>query len=177
MTFADSVFQCVSGDTHYTTGQQQVIGNLENQLNAAFNRGYANSPSWITLTGSIAASGSQENADGLYESEVTLGDAFLDQDLPNTTANIDIDMQVLSYASSQPLQVSEITGQSTFKVTSAKEILPQNPQYLTFSNFYEGNEAYNAYAEFFHRSSISIEGRAYAVPFDDQGGLIKDIYN
>ena len=168
--FADNAFQCSAG-AFYTTLQQQIIGNLENQLNVAFNRGYADSIKWITLTGSIAPSGSSKNNDGLYESTVTLNTAFLAQDLPNTTTNLRVGMQVLSYASSQPLEISALSTDTTFTVTSVKEILPQNPQYLAFSNFYEGIEAENSYAEFFHQPAVSIGGRAYAMPFDDQGGF------
>jgi hypothetical protein len=156
----------------YSALQQEIIGNLENQLNVAFNRGYAGSKSWITLTGKIGPSGSKKNAKGLYESKVNLGKVYTKQNIPNTTVKLTVGMQVLSYASSQPLEISSISKDGTsFTVTSAKEILAQNDQYLAFSNFYEGIQAENSYAKFFHSDSVSIKGRAYAMPFDDQGGF------
>lgn len=171
--FADNAFQFSGPQTYYSAIQQQIIGNLENQLNVAFNRGFANSIKWITLTGSIASSSEPKNSAGLYETTVTLGEAFLAQDLPNANINLSVGMEVFSYASSQPLKISEIPNPNgtTFTVTSEKEILAQNPQYLSFSYFYEGIEAENSYAKFFHQASVSIDGRAYAMPFDDQGGF------
>ena len=170
--FADNAFQLIAGK-FYSTQQQKIIGDLENQLNVAFNRGFANSFLWQTLTGSIAPSGNTKNSAGFYESVVTLGAPYTNQNLPNTAINLNVGMQVLSYASSQPLKISAIpiASGNTFTVISEKEILAQNTQYLAFSHFYEGIEVENSYAKFFHQTSITIGGRAYAMPFDDQGGF------
>ena len=121
--FADNAFQRTGKSrTYYTTIQQQIIGNLENQLNVAFNRGYA--IEWFTLTGVIAGSRDTKNRAGLFESAVKLGStAFSDQNLPNTNINLSLGMQVLSYASSQPLKISAISksNDTNFTVTFGKE--------------------------------------------------------
>ncbi|HEX7641373.1 MAG TPA: AidA/PixA family protein [Burkholderiaceae bacterium] len=163
--FADDLYQL---NISAPTPQANVLGNLENQVATALNRGYAQS--WFTLTGSIAPS-VRNPTTGLYTSVVTLQTAYEDQDSPNTTDNLTVGMNVLSFSSGIPLQVSKITSDTTFNVTSEQEILPQNDLYLSFSKFYPSGATFNAYAKFFHQPAVSIGGRAYAFPFDDQGGF------
>ncbi|MGB0525976.1 MAG: beta-1,3-glucanase family protein [Flammeovirgaceae bacterium] len=164
--FADTFWQLGIKNTNAPTEQAKVLGNLENQVNVAFNRGHAQS--WITLTGNIAPSA--ENSPP-YTSKVTLTGNYSDQNQPNTTANLVVGMQVISFSLNMPMTIQSIDSDTTLTVTAPKRILPLNPLYLTFANFYPDGGVWNAYAQFFHQNAISIEGRAYAISFDDQGGF------
>jgi hypothetical protein len=43
------------------------------------------------------------------------------------------------------------------------------------ATFYKQGNTYNLYAAFWHQPTISIDGRAYAFPYDDQGGNSTDL--
>ncbi|OAI47592.1 hypothetical protein AYO44_01565 [Planctomycetaceae bacterium SCGC AG-212-F19] len=162
--FADGLWQY---NQPIPGARANILGNLENQVDVALNRGFATS--WFTLTGNIGASGTPTN--GLYTSTITLSGTYTDQNTPNTTANLHVGMNVLSFAAGIPLTISSITNSTTFQVTSPLAILAENPLYLTFANLYPPGGTWNAYGHFFHEPTISIGGRAYALSFDDQGGF------
>lgn len=166
--FADDLFQY---NISSPTPQANVLGNLENQVATALNRGHA--INWKTLTGSIAPSGNTPDPiTHLYTSTITLGTtSYTDQNLPNTTAGLKVGMNVISFGDSQPMNISAIGVDGvTLTVTSLLPILAQNPAYLTFADFY-ADGTYNTFARFFHDSKVSVGGRAYAFSFDDQGGF------
>lgn len=168
--FADTFWQLGITTTESPTPQAMVLGNLENQIDVAFQRGHARS--WFTLAGSIAPSGAADPTTGLHTSTVTLkAQAYGAQNTPNTTANIEVGMQCISIAASIPLQVAKILSDTTFTVTSSLPILALNTLYLTFANFYPQGGTFNEYGKFFHQDTVSIGGRAYALSFDDQGGF------
>jgi Ca2+-binding RTX toxin-like protein len=67
---------------------------------------------------------------------------------------------------------------ATFTVTSPLPIPPTAPDLLTFSQFYPEGGTWSAFAAFLHNNagySVMIDGRAYALPFDDQGGFSSDL--
>lgn len=163
--FADTFWQLDIASTS-PSPQAMVLGNLENQINVAFNRGHANT--WFTLCGNLSPS--VETAPP-YTSTIVLSGDFTQQNEPNTTANLIVGMQVISFGAGIPLTITQITGATTFEVSSPQPILAQNAQYLTFANFYASGAIWNAYGQFFHQTNISIGGRAYALSFDDQGGF------
>lgn len=164
--FADTFWQLgVSG----VTSQTDLLGNLENQINVALNRGHANT--WFTLVGSIAP-GTKDPATGHYKTTLSLSKkTYTQQNLPNTTASVTVGMQAISYAAAIPLTVSKVIDATTLELTSPVPILAYNPLYVTFASFYPSGETWNEYGHFFHQDTISIEGRAYALSFDDQGGF------
>ncbi|MGB3468221.1 MAG: beta-1,3-glucanase family protein [Cyclobacteriaceae bacterium] len=163
--FADTFWQL---DATAVNPQTNLLGNLENQLNVAFNRGHATS--WFTLSGSIAP-GSAASAGG-YTSTVTLDTTdYSDQNTPKDNTNVKVGMQVLSQAAAVPLEVTTLSGADQFDVKSPQPILAQNTLYVSFADFYPSGGTWNAYGEFFHKEDISIGGRAYALSFDDQGGF------
>lgn len=163
--FADTFWQ-LGINSKTPTAQANVLGNLENQINVAFNRGHAQS--WITLTGNLSASTETQPP---YTSTITLSGSFTQQNIPNTTANLSTGMNVISFGAGIPLTITKINSSTELTVSSPQPILAQNPQYLTFANFYAPGAIWNAYGQFFHQESISIGGRAYALSFDDQGGF------
>lgn len=164
--FADTFWQLAATGV---TPQTDLLGNLENQMNVALNRGHADT--WFTLVGGIAP-GTKDPISKLYKTVVTLSStAYSDQDKPITTANVKVGMQVISYAAAIPLTVTKILGNTSLEVSSPVPILAYNPLYLTFANFYPTGKTWNEYGQFFHKDTVSIEGRAYALSFDDQGGF------
>ncbi|MET1253570.1 hypothetical protein [Aliikangiella maris] len=165
--FSDGFWQL---NTSVPTPQSRVLGNLQNQLDVAFNRGHA--VSWFTLVGRISSSGDRDTTTGLFTSTVTLSQqTCTDQNKPNSTANLKVGMQVISFASNIPLKIKSIVDDRHFTVTSHHPIKAQNSLYLTFANFYPAGGTWNQYGKFFHESEISIDGRAYALSYDDQGGF------
>ncbi|MEL6559619.1 MAG: beta-1,3-glucanase family protein [Bacteroidota bacterium] len=164
--FADTFWQL--GQTGVTS-QTDLLGNLENQINVALNRGHAQT--WFTLVGSIAA-GKKDPTTGHYKTTLTLSSTtYQQQDKPNTTINVTKGMQVISYAAAIPLTVSKVIDSTTLELTSPVPILAYNSLYVTFANFYPSGDTWNEYGQFFHQDTISIGGRAYALSFDDQGGF------
>lgn len=164
--FADTFWQL--GQTTVTS-QTDLLGNLENQINVALNRGHAQS--WFTLVGSIAP-GTKDPTTGHYKTTLTLSStAYPQQDTPNTTISVKVGMQAISYAAAIPLTVSKVVDSTTLELTSPVPILAYNPLYVTFATFYPTGDTWNEYGNFFHQDTVSVEGRAYALSFDDQGGF------
>jgi Ca2+-binding RTX toxin-like protein len=67
---------------------------------------------------------------------------------------------------------------TTFSVTSPLPIPPTATDLLTFAQHYPTGGTWSAFANFLHNGAgydISIDGRAYALPFDDQGGFSSDL--
>lgn len=183
--FADTFWQL---DKTAVDSQTDLLGNLENQVNVAFNRGHATS--WFTLSGAIAPG--TANSEGGYDTTITLDTSdYSDQNTPKDNTDVEAGMQVLSQAAAIPLKVTAIIHdqdkitKKTSKEDKAKyeladkqvpvhsplPVLAQNTLYVAFADFYPAGGTWNRYGQFFHREDISIGGRAYALSFDDQGGF------
>jgi len=65
-----------------------------------------------------------------------------------------------------------------FNVSSPVPMQPTTQDLLTFAQFYPNGGTWSAFANFLHNGAgqtITINGRAYALPFDDQGGFSSDL--
>jgi len=157
--FADNTQQQPSAPNNSAA----VLGAIENAIATALARGYATS--WQFLQGSIAPNRPATTA------QVTLSTGA-------TTAGLEDGMDMAAFQIVNiPMAVSIPSGApvSSFGVSSPLDILPTNPGLLTFSQFYASGGTWSAFADFLHDPTVSIGGRAYALPFDDQGGFSSDL--
>jgi hypothetical protein len=98
-----------------------------------------------------------------------------------TTAGLTSTMYMASFQIANVPMSPVIPGgspTSTFTVTSPLPIPPTAGDLLTFSQFYPDGGTWSAFAAFLHNNagySVMIDGRAYALPFDDQGGFSSDL--
>ncbi|CAN7602805.1 hypothetical protein [Polaromonas sp. LjRoot131] len=140
-----------------------VLGAIENVIVTALGRGYATS--WKFLQGGITPGNPATTA------TVSLSGGA-------TTAGLvdGIDMASFQIANI-PMTASIPAGApvSSFGVSSPLAILPTTPGLLTFSQFYPAGGTLSAFANFLHNPAVTIDGRAYALPFDDQGGFSSDL--
>jgi|GEM_PF-1725680 len=140
-----------------------VLGAIENVIVTALGRGYATT--WKFLQGGISPGNPATTA------TVSLGGA-------TTTAGLVDQMDMASFQIANiPMTVSLPAGApvSSFSVSSPLDILPTTPDLLTFSQFYPAGGTWSAFANFLHNPAVTIGGRAYALPFDDQGGFSSDL--
>jgi len=140
-----------------------VLGAIENVIATALARGYATT--WKFLQGSITPGNPATTA------TVSLAGA-------TTTAGLVDGMDMASFQIANiPMTASIPSGAlvSSFSVSSPLDILPTTPDLLTFSQFYPAGGTWSAFANFLHNPAVTIGGRAYALPFDDQGGFSSDL--
>jgi hypothetical protein len=143
-----------------------VLGAIENVVVTALARGYATD--WPYKYGTIIPNN------------------------PPTTATVDLSKDYdssglinQSYMSSFqianiPMTITIPSGKpvGSFQVSSPLSILPTQPDLLSFGQFYPSGGTWSAFANFLHNGAgcaITIDGRAYALPFDDQGGFSSDL--
>lgn len=140
-----------------------VLGAIENVIVTALARGYATT--WKFLQGGIVPGNPATTATVNLAGEATMA-GLVDQ----------MDMASFQIANI-PMTVSLPAGApvSSFSVSSPLDILPTTPDLLTFSQFYPGGGTWNAFASFLHNPAVSIGGRAYGFPYDDQGGFSSDL--
>jgi len=155
--FADNTQQPISAPN-----SSAVLGAIENVIVTALERGYATT--WKFLQGGIAPGTPATFA------TVNLSGA--------TTAGLVDQMDMSSFQIANiPMKASIPPGTpvNSFNVTSPLDILPTTPDLLTFSQFYPAGGTWSAFASFLHDPAVSIGGRAYALPYDDQGGFSSDL--
>jgi hypothetical protein len=154
--FADDAFQFTQGSP-----DAQVLGNLENQIVVALNRGYATA--FNTRKGTVSGTNPLSNqatvhltsgttdgiVPGMYFSTFPIGEMMTVKSV-NKAANT-ITVQALA---SGPQAVIRPIGESV----------------MHFTTFFPTGVASNAYAKFLHSPGIAIGQRAYALSYDDQGG-------
>ncbi|MFO0807974.1 MAG: beta-1,3-glucanase family protein [Gemmataceae bacterium] len=156
--FADNTFQYAAGSIDST-----ALGGIENVLVTSLNRGTATALQFVT--GTITATSPVSTS-----ATVTL--------TSGTTAGLTAGMNVFSYQdASIPLTIASVQNATTFTITSPLPILPTSSDLLTASAFYPAGGTWNAFADFLHNgtASITVDGRAYAFAFDDQGGFSSDL--
>jgi hypothetical protein len=156
--FADNTQQPLS-----TPNSSAVLGAIENVIVTALARGYATT--WKFLQGGITPGTPATSA------TVTLSAGA-------TTAGLVDQMDMASFQIANiPMTAAIPAGApvSSFSVSSPLDILPTTPDLLTFSQFYPGGGTWSAFANFLHDPAVTIDGRAYALPFDDQGGFSSDL--
>ncbi len=140
-----------------------VLGAIENVIVTALGRGYATS--WKFLQGGITPGNPATTA------TVSLSSGA-------TTAGLVDGMDMASFQIANiPMTASIPAGApvGSFSVSSPQAILPTTPDLLTFSQFYPAGGTWSAFADFLHDPAVTIGGRAYALPFDDQGGFSSDL--
>jgi hypothetical protein len=140
-----------------------VLGAIENVIVTALARGYATS--WKFLQGGITPGNPATTATVSLAGGATT-EGLVDQ----------MDMASFQIANI-PMTVSLPDGapSGSFSVSSPLDILPTTPDLLTFSQFYPAGGTWSAFANFLHDPAVTIDGRAYALPFDDQGGFSSDL--
>jgi hypothetical protein len=90
---------------------------------------------------------------------------------------------VSSFQIGLPMLITEVnTATSTITVETTASFSRigaiRLPELLTFFVPYQSGQIFSPYAAFFHNAlghTITIDGRAYALPFDDQGGFSTDL--
>jgi hypothetical protein len=140
-----------------------VLGAIENVVVTALARGYATT--WQFLQGSITPNTPPTTA------QVNLAAGY-------TTAGLVDQMDMASFQiANVPMTVSLAAGAptSSLAVSSPLNILPTVSDLLTFSQFYPAGATWSAFAQYLHNPTVTIGGRAYALPFDDQGGFSSDL--
>lgn len=165
--FADNTQQAASapGSPNAT-----VLGAIENVVATALARGYATT--WQFLTGTV----SNSLVNGAFPTTATVTLAA-----GGTTAGLTNTMYMSSFQiANVPMTPNIPAGPpvSTFTVNSPLPIPPTAQDLLTFSQFYPAGGTWSAFANFLHNGAgydITIDGRAYALPFDDQGGFSSDL--
>lgn len=158
--FADNVQQAPAAPN-----STAVLGAIENVIVTALARGHATT--WQFLKGTITPGADNTSA------TVTLAGK-------DTTAALSAGSWFMSsfQISNVPMTATFATGApavTQFPVTSPLPILPTSPDLLTFSQFYPAGGTWSAFANFLHNPAVSIGGRAYGLPFDDQGGFSSDL--
>lgn len=156
--FADNTQQPLSAPN-----SSAVLGAIENVIVTALARGYATT--WKFLQGGITPGSPATTATVSLNSGVT-------------TAGLAGQMDMASFQIAKiPMTATLPAGApvSSFSVSSPLDILPTTADLLTFSQFYPGGGTWSAFARFLHDPAVTIDGRAYALPFDDQGGFSSDL--
>ncbi|WP_411878049.1 hypothetical protein [Polaromonas sp. YR568] len=157
--FADNIQQ----PPYTPNNSSAVLGAIENVIVTALERGYANT--WKFLQGGITPGTPATTA------TVSLSAGA-------TTAGLVDGMDMASFQIANiPMTASIPVGApvASFSVTSPLDILPTTPDLLTFSQFYPAGGTWSAFANFLHDPAVMTGGRAYALPFDDQGGFSSDL--
>lgn len=160
--FADSTKQPLN-----TGCTEAVLGALENVVVTAIVRGY--SMQWLFKYGAITPSNSNPRS------------ATVQLTSPNDTSGL-IDKSYMSSfrIANIPMTIDIPSGNplTSFTVESPLDILPTPSDLLSFAQFYPKGGVWSAFANFLHNSAgynIMIDGRAYALPYDDQGGFSSDL--
>jgi len=159
--FADNTQQSSSNNVNAA-----VLGAIENVVVTALARGHATS--WQFKYGTIAPNPQPTTA------VVEL--------IPTDTTSGLIDKSYMSsfQIANVPMTVTIPPGKpvNSFAVSSPLPVLPTATDLLTFAQFYPSGATWSAFANFLHNGAgvdITIDGRAYALPFDDQGGFSSDL--
>lgn len=156
--FADNTLQPLTAPN-----SSAVLGAIENAVVTALGRGYATT--WQFLQGGITPGNPATTA------TVSLSGGA-------TTAGLVDGMDMASFQIANiPMTASIPAGApvSSFSVSSPQAILSTTPDLLTFSQFYPAGGTWSAFAHFLHNPAVTLGGRAYALPFDDQGGFSSDL--
>ena len=157
--FADNAIQ----PPYAPNNSSAVQGAIENVIATALARGYATT--WRFLQGFITPHSPPTTA------RVTLAAG-------STTAGLVDQMNMASFQiANVPMTAAIPTDApvSDFSVSSPRAISPTVADLLSFSQFYPRRGTWSAYANFLHDPAVTIDGRAYALPFDDQGGFSSDL--
>lgn len=105
---------------------------------------------------------------GVYTATATLTGAA-------TTAGLHIGMAVSGSGVTGGLTIKSITNTTQFVVQGLTPIGATTSSVFTFGDFYPGNGTFNQYSAFWHNTKISIAGKAYGFPYDDNGGNSSDM--
>jgi hypothetical protein len=167
---ADGVFADNTQQHKYAPNQPDsaIQGAIENVIVTALARGHATT--WRYRTGTIQAS-SPPNQQAMVQ--LVSGE---------DCSNLNNQMYMYSFRiANVPMRPNfPCDNKASFRVTSPVPIPPTTdpPDLLSFAQFYPPGGTWSAFANFFHNGAgynITIDGRAYALPFDDQGGFSSDL--
>lgn len=160
--FADSAQQ----QGHYPGLNAAVLGGIENVVVTALARGSATALKY---------------RHGSIDPLVVHRKANVTLQAGEDTAGLVSGSYMFSYQISQVPMVAGIPGGApvtSFYVSSPRKILPTVTDLLTFSEFYPAGGTWSAFANYLHNGTgtkVTIDGRAYALPYDDQGGFSTDL--
>jgi len=171
---ADGVFanskQAPEGPSAAYTGIPMALGSLENQSVTAMARGYGTS--WQTVENAQPGQVSSDGTSVTYQLPV----GTLSGQSPTTT--LTIGMNVSSWKIfSVPMEITAIdVAKDTVTVRTPATFTNNTPvqDMLLFFDMYPGGERWSGYAKYLHNLmgyDVFIDGRAYALPYDDNGGF------
>jgi len=166
--FADNTQQNASAPGSPNAALQ---GALENVLVTALARGYATT--WQYRNGTIAQ---VPPVDGEFAKTATVNLAS-GEDTTGLTNDMFMSSFQIANVPMTPM-IPDGAPVSSFTVSSPLPIPPTAPDLLTFAEYYPAGGTWSAFANFLHNGAgyeIMIDGRAYALPFDDQGGFSSDL--
>lgn len=148
---------------------QGLLGALENAVVTGLAR--ASIGSWRYVTGTIQPD----------EADAHKGTVTCTQPVPADIAG----KHLFSFRlDNMPMRVNPSgVGGNTFLVYSPVRLKPTPNDLLTYFTMYPAGGTWSAYAWFMHNGytqngvpvKVTIGGRAYALPFDDQGGFSSDL--
>lgn len=169
--FADSVQQ----QSYNPSLNAAVLGSMENAIVTGIARGCARN--WVFKYGTVYPGTGGQNT--------YVGDVGLAQGETVSGLSVNGYMYSLQLADAPmtviwwpPALPPPFGPANWFLVTSPVPLQPTTQDLLTFSRFYPGGGTWSGYAYFFHNGTgqaITIDGRAYALPYDDQGGFSTDL--
>ncbi len=166
--FADNTQQNTSAPNRPNSAIQ---GGIENVMVTALARGYATT--WQFLNGTISQ---QPPVNGVFAKTATV--TLTTGKTSTITSTLYMSSYQIANVPMSPQVTAGAPPATTFTVTSPLPIPPTAPDLLTFSQFYPTGGTWSAFANFLHNGAgydVTIDGRAYALPFDDQGGFSSDL--
>jgi hypothetical protein len=161
------------------TGIPTALGSLENQIVTALARGYART--WQTVENAEPGTVSPDGKTVTYQ----LPKGTLSGATPTNT--LSVGMNVSSWKIfSVPMEITSIDVAKDQITVTTPETFTGNPpvnDMLLFFDMYPDGQQWSGYAKFLHNLmgyDVMIDGRAYALPYDDNGGFsttLSSVYN
>lgn len=152
------------------TGISTALGSLENQIVTAIVRGYATT--WQTVENASPGTVSSDGKTVTWQ----LPKGTLSGATPTNT--LSVGMNVSSWKIfSVPMDITAIDvaeDQITVKTPETFTGHPPVDDMLLFFDMYPDGQQWSGYAKFLHNLmgyDVMIDGRAYALPYDDNGGF------
>lgn len=158
-----SASQMIFGASNVFASGTALDMSLQNMVAAALSRGTATTwqTTWGTSASNVATVGS-------------INGNTLVWNVDTTGLNLQNGMNVISWKNfSFPMTITGFDAASITVETIAGYggLQAGATDFLTFQNFYQQGQVFNAYSMYFHNPQVFIDGLAYAISYDDNGGF------
>lgn len=161
------------------TGIATALGSLENQIVTALARGYATS--WQTVQGAVPGAVSPDGRTVTWQ----LPTGTLSGAAPTNTLTVGMNVSSWSIFS-VPMEITSIDAANDRVTVWTPATFTGSPpvtDMLLFFDMYPAGQRWSGYAKYLHNLmgyDVFIGGRAYALPYDDNGGFsttLSSVYN